>query len=186
MPWIIEQPLQGANSQVKDALDPALNRVGQELGWGIFCVDCVFMHNWFIFFLSELDVNKCSLQAFSGSRRQRGADGIRCRPSRRLPGGLSSRSECWEILALLGRWEYLLIMNNGEPLVIQLLQGEISGGFQPAAAEENLHSFDSVPEVVFELGCILNSYLNAIVRQCTFWFSGSGRPEITRNPRQWW
>ena len=75
-------------------------------------------------------------------------------------------------------------MNNGEPLVIQLLQGEISGGFQPAAAEENLHSFDSVPEVVFELSCILNSNLNVIVRQCKFWFSGSGRPEITRYPRQ--
>ena len=29
----------------------------------------------------------------------------------------------------------------------QPLQGEISEGFQPGAAEENLHSFDSVPEV---------------------------------------
>ena len=65
-------------------------------------------------------------------------------------------------------------MNNGEPLVIQLLQGEISGGFQPAAAEENLHSFDSVPEVVFELSCILNSNLNAIVKHCTFDFQAVG------------
>ena len=32
LPSIIAKPLQGANSQVKDALDPALNRVGQELG----------------------------------------------------------------------------------------------------------------------------------------------------------
>ena len=156
MPWIIEQPLQGANSQVKDALDPALNRVGQELGWVIFHIDCVICTFDLLSFCPNLMCTYVLLQAFSGSRRQRGADGVWCRPSRRLPGGLSSRSECWEILALIERWEYLLVINSGEPLVIQLLQGEISGGFQPAAAEENLHSFDSVPEVVFELSCILN------------------------------
>ena len=35
-----------------------------------------------------------------------------------------------------------ILLHNYQPL-----QGEISEGFQPGAAEENLHSFDSVPEV---------------------------------------
>ena len=58
--WITAQPLQGANSQVKDALDPALNRVGQELGWVIFHVDCVYLHNWFLFFFVRIWCEKCS------------------------------------------------------------------------------------------------------------------------------
>merc|ERR1719500_22842 len=79
--WAMDLDPKGANSQVKDALDPALNRVGQELG-------------------------------------------------------LSMEEE-----------------DREEPMVSDAdhhedFQGEISEGFQPAAAEENLHSFDSVPEVV--------------------------------------
>jgi len=79
--WAMDLDPKGANSQVKDALDPALNRVGQELG-------------------------------------------------------LSVEEE-----------------DREEPMVSDAdhhedFQGEISEGFQPGAAEENLHSFDSVPEVV--------------------------------------
>merc|ERR1712083_1055249 len=78
--WAMDLDPKGANSQVKDALDPALNRVGQELG-------------------------------------------------------LSIEEE-----------------DREEPMVSDAdhhedFQGEISEGFQPVAAEENLHSFDSVPEV---------------------------------------
>ena len=42
--------IQGANSQVKDALDPALNRVGQELGWDVFLVDPFFV--WLCFYFA--------------------------------------------------------------------------------------------------------------------------------------
>ena len=76
---------QGANSQVKDALDPALNRVGQELGWDILL--CLFLS--FVFFphgrlcCGYLTKN---VQAFNRGGRQGGANGVWRRPSWRFPG----------------------------------------------------------------------------------------------------
>ena len=45
--------IQGANSQVKDALDPALNRVGQELGWDVFLVGLFVVCLCFYFALAN-------------------------------------------------------------------------------------------------------------------------------------
>ena len=80
-------------------------------------------------------------------------------------------------------------------------QGEISEGFQPAAAEENLHSFDSVPEVlsnaVHDLDFNFSKHLFVVhmfIEHCsmsmfadleiTSWFLGYWRSEITGDPGQ--
>ena len=58
-------------------------------------------------------------------------------------------------------------------------QGEISEGFQPVAAEENLHSFDSVPEV-FSIPVALISLTNWLSLQC-FQVGGGLRSQGTQD-----
>ena len=86
---------QGANSQVKDALDPALNRVGQELGWDFFLMSCVCVCLFVRFYLFVCLFASCLfvssweiVQAFSGGGGQGGADGVWCWPSWGLPGNI--------------------------------------------------------------------------------------------------
>ena len=61
--------IQGANSQVKDALDPALNRVGQELGWDVCLVALFFtflLHFVFVICLFWQSLNFKYLALFMG------------------------------------------------------------------------------------------------------------------------